>query len=280
MGMKKINENSLLLYIIILTFFIFFFLKPVGITFAATPTPTIPSVSDSPDPQVGGSSVTFSCPSCTAAAGETLKLYVCSASDCSNCKITKINAPSNPTFTAYGSYSSYATQNNPGNTLNEDDVWGNISIYDAWNNQDVGGNWTWDFGSSITGTFRIEWFAKITGDYLPNYCVDVYYGVYISNDGSTWTAVRTGEFYHVAGAGAWSPYTSSYIEAVSGTYRYVRASIYSTTGCMVRYGELWVDVVSVDREITSNCWAVSPAVSSNPSASYTCPSCTYATNNY
>jgi hypothetical protein len=276
----KSKISSFFLYMIIFSFFLFLFLRPNKIVLASTPTGSPPPVSDSPDPQYGGGTITFSCSGCSAASGETIKLYICKASDCGNCKIIKTNAPSNPSFTAYGSYSSYATQNNPGNTLNEDNVWGNISVYDAWNNQDVGGNWTWDFGSSITGTFRIKWFARVTGDFLPSYCVDVFYGIYISNDGSTWTAVRTGEFYHAAGAGAWSPYTSVYIESVAGTYRYVRASIYSTASCMVNSAELWVDVVSVDTEITSNCWAVSPAVSSGPSTSYTCPSCTYATNTY
>jgi hypothetical protein len=272
--------NSLLLYAIFLIFFLFLLFKPNGIVFAATPIPTPPSVSDSPDPQYGGGSVTFSCPSCTnGTAGETIKLYVCKASDCSNCRIVKINAPSNPTFTAYG-YSSGASETYPGNTTNEDGVWGYISIYDAWIAQVVGGKWTWDFGSSITGTFRIKWFARITGDFLPDYCVNVSYGIYVSNDGSTWTAVRTGNFYHSPEVGAWSPYTPTYIEAVSGTYRYVMADISSAYTCMVRNGELWVDVVSVDQETTSNCWAVSSAVSSAPSTTYTCPSCTYVTNTY
>jgi hypothetical protein len=272
--------NFLLLYAIVFSFFLFLLFRPNEIVFAATPTPSPPSVSDSPDPQYGGGTVTFSCPSCTAAAGETLKLYICDKSDCFYCKMTKTNAPS-PTFSAYGSWypSTYVTQNNPGNTVNEDNTWGYISVFDAWVAQDEGGNWTWDFGNPITGTFRIKWFARITGDSLPSYCVDVYYGIYVSNDGSTWTAVRTGEFYHAAGAGAWSPYTSTYIEAVSGTYRYVRASIYSTTSCIVTNAELWVDVVSVDQEIIQ-CWGASSAVSSAPSATYTCPSCTYVTNTY
>ena len=155
-------------FIFLIVFVIFlstlFFFKTVLIL-ASTPTPSPPSVSDSPDPQKGTSSVTFTCSDCSGSGGEDIKLYICKDSSCTDCRLTMTNSPT-PSFTAYGSYSSYATENSPGETVNEDDVRGYINVHDAWSGQDVGGRWTWDFGSSKTGTFKIKWYAKITGDYL------------------------------------------------------------------------------------------------------------------
>lgn len=59
----------------------FFFFKGAEIIYASTPTPSPPSVSDSPDPQKGGSDVSFSCSGCSAASGETIKLFVCRSND-------------------------------------------------------------------------------------------------------------------------------------------------------------------------------------------------------
>jgi hypothetical protein len=47
--------------------------------------PSITSVSDSPDPQKGGSAVTFTSTASDPDAGDTIKLYVCKDSSCTNC---------------------------------------------------------------------------------------------------------------------------------------------------------------------------------------------------
>jgi hypothetical protein len=47
--------------------------------------PTISSVSDAPDPQKGGSAVTFTSTASDPDAGDTIKLYICKDSSCTNC---------------------------------------------------------------------------------------------------------------------------------------------------------------------------------------------------
>jgi len=86
--MKKLSEYAINSFIVIVfSFFLLSFcLKKtpyVGIVFAATPSPSPPTVSDDPDPQAGGSTVTFSL-TCDDPANND-RGYICKASDCSSC---------------------------------------------------------------------------------------------------------------------------------------------------------------------------------------------------
>jgi len=274
----KFKTSSFLLYIIILSFFLFLSIKPNKIVLAATPTPTPPSVSDSPDPQYGGDTVTFSCSSCTAASGETLKLYICKASDCSNCRNQKTAAPSTPTLWSNGN----SIQVSPQNTTDiGNGYWGYFSIYDDSTSAGYMASWTWDFGSSRTGKFTILWLGKLTSTTRTGFSSQVIYNISVSNDGSTWTYIDSD--YLNAGIGQTGlgyTYTNVHTSTITGTYRYVRANMTTTASGRAYNATLWVDFVRVDEEVTTNCWAVSSAVSSAPSASYTCPSCTYALNTY
>jgi hypothetical protein len=275
----KSKANSLLLYTIFLIFFLFLFFKPNGIVFAATPTPSPPSVSDSPDPQYGGGSVTFSCPSCTnGTAGETIKLYVCKASDCSNCRNQKFAVPNQPTLWSNGD----SIQVSPQNTTDTGNgYWGYFSIYDASTTAGYMASWTWDFGSSHTGNFIILWLGKLTSTTNTGFSSQVSYNISVSNDGTTWSYVDSD--YLNAGVGQTGlgyTYTNVHTTTVTGTYRYVRANMTTTASGQAYNATLWVDFVRVDEEVTTNCWAVSSAVPSAPSTTYTCPSCTYAVNTY
>jgi len=86
--MRK-SRSNIINYFIILIFslFLFFFpLRPTpysGIVFAATPTPSPPTVSDTPDPQIAGSTVTFAL-TCSDSPNN-VRGYICNASDCTNC---------------------------------------------------------------------------------------------------------------------------------------------------------------------------------------------------
>ena len=82
--------------------------------------PTITSVSDSPDPQQGGSNVSFTSVASDPDAGDTIKLYVCKASDCANCgpadtsncwAVTAAGVATNPS-TSYSCSSCAAATNN------------------------------------------------------------------------------------------------------------------------------------------------------------------------
>jgi hypothetical protein len=86
--MNKISTYRVNLFIIatFFLFLIFFFLNStpyMGIVFAATPTPSPPGISNSPNPQAGGSSITFTL-TCSD-PGNNVRGYICKASDCSSC---------------------------------------------------------------------------------------------------------------------------------------------------------------------------------------------------
>jgi len=73
-------------YLLLFSFFIIYttyFSQFIQFIFAATPTPSPPTLTDSPDPQKGGSSVTFQF-TCSD-TGNNVEGYVCKASDCANC---------------------------------------------------------------------------------------------------------------------------------------------------------------------------------------------------
>lgn len=101
---------NILIAVAFLVFLIHHFVSPrptpySGIVWAATPTPSPPTLTDSPDPQAGSSAVTFSF-TCSD-AGYNVEGYACKASDCSsclsgtttNCWCASAAAASNPTCT-------------------------------------------------------------------------------------------------------------------------------------------------------------------------------------
>ncbi|MEM5855495.1 MAG: hypothetical protein QW472_04240 [Candidatus Aenigmatarchaeota archaeon] len=278
--MRKLQKIWVLL--LFLTFLIVYainFSNFGEIVFAATPTPSPPSVSDSPDPQQGGQVVTFSCPSCTnSTPGETIKLYICKASDCSDCRTQKTAVSNLPTLWSNGT----SIQVSPGNTTDTgNNNWGYFSIYDASTTTSYSASWTWDFGSSRTGNFSILWLGKLTSTTNTGFSSQVIYNISVSNDGTTWTYIDRD--YLNAGVGQTGlgyTYTNYHLTKVYGTYRYVRANMTSTATGRAYNATLWVDFVRVDEEFTSNCWNFSSAVSSNPACTYKCPSCTYAVNTY
>ncbi len=76
--------SRMFIRLIFLTFVItyyFLLINNTEIIYASTPTPSPPTVSDNPDPQQGGSDISFSCSGCSAASGETIKLFVCKSND-------------------------------------------------------------------------------------------------------------------------------------------------------------------------------------------------------
>jgi hypothetical protein len=67
------------IFLLIFSFFAFYSLRLLNfpIIFAATPTPSPPSVSNSPEPQKGGGTITFSSNAQPGASGELIKLLIC-----------------------------------------------------------------------------------------------------------------------------------------------------------------------------------------------------------
>jgi hypothetical protein len=181
--------------------------------------------------------------------------------------ITKINAPSNPTF---ASSSTNSVNVGDANTLAEDNVWGYISMQDLSTTGAEDANWTWDFGSSAYGTYYIKWYANVTGTPTAA-CVGITLTTMASNDASTWTTITTATLSGIYGTGTY--YTNVYLDSITGTYRYIRARIYSNTTCQVQYAYLSVDSVKRSVETATNCWCNSSFVTGNPSCSYTLPSC-------
>lgn len=73
-------------YLLILSFFIIYqlyFSQSTQLIFAATPSPSPPTLTDTPDPQQGGSSVTFQF-TCNDGTNN-VEGYVCKQSNCANC---------------------------------------------------------------------------------------------------------------------------------------------------------------------------------------------------
>ena len=255
-------------------FYILYLAGYSGVTFAATPTPSPPTIVDSPDPASDGWIVSVNCTGCSVADGR-MKLYVCRDSTCSNCRGVSRIAPANPTLVQSSGAGIRAWA-----TRAENGVWGFLRIVDNSNSGVAYANWTWNFGASYNGVWKIKWYANLTGDSLPSTCVDVDYGIYVSNNGVSWTEVRSGTFEHAPGGGAWSPFTPTYFDKITGTYRYVRASLKSSAAC-IGTAQLAVDGVRVDYERTTNCWCTSGWVTSEPSCNMkTCGVCEYSTVSY
>jgi hypothetical protein len=76
---KNIRKERIFTWLILITFLVIYFnfYASPFIIFAATPTPSPPSVSHSPEPQKGGSAITFSSNAAPGAAGEWIKLLIC-----------------------------------------------------------------------------------------------------------------------------------------------------------------------------------------------------------
>jgi hypothetical protein len=76
---RKIRKERIFTWLILITFLVIYFnfYASPFIIFAATPTPSPPSVSHSPEPQKGGSAITFSSNAAPGAAGELVKLLIC-----------------------------------------------------------------------------------------------------------------------------------------------------------------------------------------------------------
>jgi hypothetical protein len=76
---KNIRKERIFTWLILITFLVIYFnfYASPFIIFAATPNPSPPSVSHSPEPQKGGSSITFSSNAQPGAAGELIKLLIC-----------------------------------------------------------------------------------------------------------------------------------------------------------------------------------------------------------
>jgi hypothetical protein len=91
LGLKFINKKALTkaaIYLIILAFFVFYqtyFSKYTTIIFAATPLPSPPTVTDSPDPIKLGETITFTCQNCYDPDGHSYNFLVCKDSACTNC---------------------------------------------------------------------------------------------------------------------------------------------------------------------------------------------------
>ena len=67
------------IFLVIFSFFAFYSLRLLNfpIIYAATPTPSPPSVTNSPEPQKGGGTITFSSNAQPGASGELIKLLIC-----------------------------------------------------------------------------------------------------------------------------------------------------------------------------------------------------------
>jgi hypothetical protein len=76
---KNIRKERIFTWLILITFLVIYFnfYASPFIIFAATPTPSPPSVSHSPEPQKGGSAITFSSNAQPGAPGELIKLLIC-----------------------------------------------------------------------------------------------------------------------------------------------------------------------------------------------------------
>jgi hypothetical protein len=76
---RKIRKERIFTWLILITFLVIYFnfYASPFIIFAATPTPSPPSVSHSPEPQKGGGTITFSSNAQPGAAGELVKLIIC-----------------------------------------------------------------------------------------------------------------------------------------------------------------------------------------------------------
>jgi hypothetical protein len=76
---RKIIKERIFTWLILITFLVIYFnfYASPFIIFAATPTPSPPSVSHSPEPQKGGGTITFSSNAQPGAAGELVKLIIC-----------------------------------------------------------------------------------------------------------------------------------------------------------------------------------------------------------
>ncbi len=131
-------------------------------------TPSITSVSDSPDPQQGGSDVSFTSVS-SDSDGDNIKLYVCNDSSCTNCSpsdtsncfaVTTTGTSSNPSV----SYSC------PSCTLATNNYWAKVcDIYNNCSSIVSGGSFTCKKENSCSETTAANCFSGYAVD---GYCCD------------------------------------------------------------------------------------------------------------
>jgi len=174
-----------------------------------------------------------------ASGSETVYMYygnTTQTSSLSNFTNTMILLSSNPSFTTYGSYNPTTNniQENAGDTVKSDDVYGDMRTTDSWTAQDEGCYWIWDFGSSASRSFFVEWYNSLTG--TSGYCGAFTTTISVSADGSSYTTIGSNQLTSISTS---SLFTNNY----NGTYRYVKVDQYSTTACMATYGYSYVDVV-------------------------------------
>jgi hypothetical protein len=277
---KKVSVGSLsiesIFIIIILTiFFVFLLFRSTVIIYAATPTPFVLPVNNTPDPQNSTLAINFTCDNCNPAnSGELVKLYICNTSSCTNCTLNNTYPASNPTFAT--NYPTNCTQVNPQNTLAHDNSVGYILCNDTSSTLSVWANWTWNFISSTTGNFSVKWYAKIEPYSLPGpYEYNVTVNSSVSNDGNTWTLIRSAGLLYPT-----TNYTNYFNDTIYGTYRYIRVGIYSNATSKVN-ASLNVDYARVSQDNTSYCYCNSSAVSGSPWCTYTnSTTCKYGVFNY
>jgi len=156
----------------------------------------------------------------------------------SSCTNTPIAAPEPgiPAFDTEGYRSgAYVVQSNPAQTLSNDGLYGSIRVHDAWVAQWENGNFIWDFGESYNGVFNIKWYGQAQGNY--GWSTDVTFTISASNDLNTWTTIRQIKLTTP------NSLTSTYTDSITGTYRYIKADIYSTKRGMCGHCYLYVDYV-------------------------------------
>ena len=156
----------------------------------------------------------------------------------SSCTNTPIAAPEPgiPAFDTEGYRSgAYVVQSNPAQTLSNDGLYGSIRVHDAWVAQWENGNFIWDFGESYNGVFNIKWYGQAQGNY--GWSTDVTFTISASNDLNTWTTIRQIKLTTP------NSLTSTYTDSITGTYRYIKADIYSTRRGMCGHCYLYVDYV-------------------------------------
>ncbi len=148
-------------------------------------------------------------------------------------------------FNASGSWypNENVAQNNPDLTLSYNSTtFGNITINDVWTDQWEMGNWTWDFGKVINGTFIAYWYATVHA--CKGYAT--YFNVtwYASQNGSTWVPFASYQFPPITNGSATFP--SQLLPLASftvGPYRYIRVSAYSNNVSMSCPGVVYVKKV-------------------------------------
>jgi len=119
--------------------------------------PIITNVSDTPDPQVSGSSITFNSTASDADPGDTIKLYLCKDSSCTNCgpsgtsncwAFSSVGSATNPSASYICSSCDYSTNNYYTKVCDNDDVCSSITSVQTFTCKkedtcDCVSDWSW-----------------------------------------------------------------------------------------------------------------------------------------